>query len=76
MRLRADPYRSQITQGGHNYRVPRLAATLPTESGSDLADVLGFNFTDVLAPADELKACPADSHHAIRILLFVRVGVY
>ena len=33
---------SSLTQGGHNYRVPRLAATLPTESGSPPAPQGGW----------------------------------
>ena len=53
---------------------------------TDVADVLGFNFTMscapsalVLAPAEGLP--PSTAHitqflHGIRILLFVRVGVY
>ena len=46
---------------------------------TELADVRGFNFTNVLAPAEGLP--PSTAHitqfvHGIRILLFVRVGVY
>ena len=44
---------------------------------TDLADVLGFNFTGM--SWHQLKACTAQITwflHGIRILLFVRVGVY
>ena len=53
-------------------------AVSPTTS-TDLADVLGFNFTNVLAPAEGLPPSTAQITqfvHGIRILLFVRVGVY
>ena len=53
--------------------------SLSCSESTDLAAVLGFNFTDVLAPAEGLP--PSTAHitqfvHGIRILLFARVGVY
>ena len=52
---------------------------LSCSESTDLADVLGFNFTDVLAPAEGLPPSTAQITqfvHGIRILLFARVGVY
>ena len=60
-------------------RRPRARWARSAFPSTDLADVLGFNFTNVLAPAEGLP--PSTAHikqfvHGIRILLFVRVGVY
>ena len=89
-----DPIPQRVVPSGGAAR-EAAAGTLGSISGfplscsqsTDLADVLGFNFTNVLAPAEQtkkislsqLKACTAQIAqfvHGIRILLFARVGVY
>ena len=60
-------------------RRPRARWARSAFPSTDLADVLGFNFTNVLAPAEGLPPSTAEITwflHGIRILLFVRVGVY
>ena len=60
-------------------RRPRARWARSAFPSTDLADVRGFNFTFVLAPAEGLPPSTAQIAgfvHGIRILLFVRVGVY
>merc|ERR1712086_941547 len=81
-----DPIPQRVVPSGGVAR-EAAAGTLGSISGfplsctqsTDLADVLGFNFTNVLAPAEGLPPSTADITqfvHGIRILLFARVGVY
>ena len=71
------PQRRCCAGGGRGHAGLDQRLSLSCSESTDLADVLGFNFTDVLAPAEGLRHGHITQFvHGIRILLFARVGVY
>ena len=73
------PQRRCCAGGGRGHAGLDQRLSHSCSESTDLADVPGFNFTNVLAPAEGLPPSTADIvgfAHGIRILLFARVGVY